>query len=652
MNIGIKNFKNINQVDLKLERNKINVLYGITGSGKSSIAQAFIYSKDIPDYFIPFGKTRDDVNIKLTGIDPTDIKYYSRETVNKIILEQEEDGIYTIYFDEDDEINKINEELKKLLNIPIDLDSKLIKLLSEYEKFNKDIFKTKSSKKSRTGLALSKTSPLKRITKTIEQLSIDNPIFRFQSISHLNWVKNGLKSFSTSSRHCPFCMQSLTTDSDKLLKDINNLDVKSLEKVFVSNKEIFERIELPIEEVVKDEELLFDAMSKLEPIINDINRVKNVTSSEHLDISIINELKLNEDTYKVIDGLREFCIDFNKKIDDLKKRKIELAKKSSVYIKGIKKDVNILMRKLSINYKIEYNNSSIDYQSSKCRYKLIHHNYNTVELNLQHNLSEGEKNLISLIMFLLQEPSKNSLLILDDPISSTDEQRRKNILDLLLDFLKDKTILILTHDQIFLKVLTYERHVNKSLKSKIGFIKHIASDTNNTIKDIVFDDMSTIMKHCNSSVSNKSSLFSKVIAIRLSSEYDKNTCKKDQLKKFRDIYTYISGVYKFLAKRIKLDEFTKRLTESNIDEKELISSIKSEYSLDLTDFTVNRSIDVELSKLSNIDKVFYYRYDNTISNSLRDEISSWIHLTDAQVLTLNPYKFNVFTPSMNQLFIK
>lgn len=40
MKINIKNYKNIENLTLDIEDNKINHIFGISGSGKSSIAQA------------------------------------------------------------------------------------------------------------------------------------------------------------------------------------------------------------------------------------------------------------------------------------------------------------------------------------------------------------------------------------------------------------------------------------------------------------------------------------------------------------------------------------------------------------------------------------------------------------------------------------
>ena len=47
MNLKVKNYKNINNLDLEIEEEKVNYIFGISGSGKSSIAATLAHmSKD------------------------------------------------------------------------------------------------------------------------------------------------------------------------------------------------------------------------------------------------------------------------------------------------------------------------------------------------------------------------------------------------------------------------------------------------------------------------------------------------------------------------------------------------------------------------------------------------------------------------------
>ena len=67
MNIKIKNYNGIQSLDYDLEEGKVNFLFGISGSGKSSIASALV-DNDL-DSHVTVGKTINDLCVKVDGDD-------------------------------------------------------------------------------------------------------------------------------------------------------------------------------------------------------------------------------------------------------------------------------------------------------------------------------------------------------------------------------------------------------------------------------------------------------------------------------------------------------------------------------------------------------------------------------------------------------
>ena len=63
MELIIKNYKNIDELDLKLDERKINFIYGMSGSGKSSIAGAM--NGEIKENVVSYGKNIDDTLVDL-----------------------------------------------------------------------------------------------------------------------------------------------------------------------------------------------------------------------------------------------------------------------------------------------------------------------------------------------------------------------------------------------------------------------------------------------------------------------------------------------------------------------------------------------------------------------------------------------------------
>lgn len=66
MELIIKNYKNIDELDLKLDERKINFIYGMSGSGKSSIAGAM--NGEINENVVSYGKNIDDTLVDLNPI--------------------------------------------------------------------------------------------------------------------------------------------------------------------------------------------------------------------------------------------------------------------------------------------------------------------------------------------------------------------------------------------------------------------------------------------------------------------------------------------------------------------------------------------------------------------------------------------------------
>ena len=73
----IQNYKNIDELDLKLDERKINFIYGMSGSGKSSIAGAM--NGEIKENVVSYGKNIDDTLVDLSPIVVKDS--YSKDAI-------------------------------------------------------------------------------------------------------------------------------------------------------------------------------------------------------------------------------------------------------------------------------------------------------------------------------------------------------------------------------------------------------------------------------------------------------------------------------------------------------------------------------------------------------------------------------------------
>ncbi len=119
MEVHIENYKNINNLDLSIENNKLNFLYGICGSGKSPLVAAL--TKECRPEDVSVGKNKEDVVISVDEMDPNPDSYqlFDEQTVSNVIIEDSEDGrYYNIFVGNENEIleleNKYYETIKEL----------------------------------------------------------------------------------------------------------------------------------------------------------------------------------------------------------------------------------------------------------------------------------------------------------------------------------------------------------------------------------------------------------------------------------------------------------------------------------------------------------------------------------------------------------
>lgn len=74
-----------------------------------------------------------------------------------------------------------------------------------------------------------------------------------------------------------------------------------------------------------------------------------------------------------------------------------------------------------------------------------------------HELSGGMKQRVAFARFLAYaEASGATLLLLDEPFSALDDENAKRMASLLKDFAKDKTLLVVSHDQTDAETLSAE----------------------------------------------------------------------------------------------------------------------------------------------------------------------------------------------------
>lgn len=275
----------------------------------------------------------------------------------------------------------------------------------------------------------------------------------------------------------------------------------------------------------------------------------------------------------------------------------------------------------------------------------LYHKSDDKKIDRRNGLSYGERNIVALILFLLSNNSK--VLIIDDPASSYDEYRREKMLQMIYAFQKNRTVLLLSHDLVFVKFAILGKYMSikenvpkiiKLCKNNSGKIYYFSNyDGNGKFLEIKKEDFDTLEAQVKEFIKNKNlCYYRKIINIRILSEI-----KKTVDKKYKNIYCYSSAIYHNTTKK----EIYRQLEEQGLNEATIINDIEKEFEIKLETLPDDYFKDFNVKDLTNFEKIFYYRENASklIMKEMKDEFSNIVHLNSLLFVSLNPYKFDYFS---------
>lgn len=632
MEVHIENYKNINNLDLSIENNKLNFLYGICGSGKSSLVGAL--TKECRPEDVSVGKNKEDVVISVDEMDPNPDSYqlFDEQTVSNVIIEDSEDGrYYNIFVGNENEIlgleNKYYETIKELRS---NIDN-----IKEYKNSIDSLFSV-FGKPGKTG-RLTPKSKINLLSKQIsESHEAHKNIIKVKGLDYVNWKIKGMTIDDNFKKHnCPFCYQSISNSLYDEIELFNNIVPKDFEVIF-KGTDVLKNLNIQEPDYYDSESLetFKTEIEKHKIIQEDLNKIIALCDFPKFQIfgdMDLTRLEISELVYDIFPELEEIIDSINKSIEDLILLNKKMRGKARSLVKGNEKRLNNILKKLGIPYIFKPN---ISRQYKTASISLCHIKDQTMN-NMKRNLSYGEKNIVSLLIFLFGA-SKNTLII-DDPASSYDDYRRKEIFDLLIEHACNRTVLILSHDQVFIKyaLLFKKQHPKKKL---IGLICNYENyEGNVSITDINFDQFSNLEAAIITQIRNSKVYYRKILNSRLLLEISKMGNEK--------AYGYLSAI---LHKKKKKD-IIKLLNDNGVSEEEILGFIKGKFDIELPPLRENFDDDFNYDDLKIFEKIIYLREvekENKGKTELYNQLSNVVHLNEALIVGLNPYEHNYFSPNI------
>ena len=532
--ITIENCNNISKGVISLEEEKLNIRYGMNGTGKSTLSTAIsLFSQGKPmDDLKPFGS--DDEIIPAISIDGDiqGVRVFNEDFVNNMVFKESTviDNAFDVFIRTSDYEQKRQNLDNRLLKLKVDIDEKppIIQLKNDIAAFAGKL------ELNAAGKNLKNNTNYKAIIKKNNVYNIPDGLKKYSPIISddqicINWIdwKSRGEAFDTKGI-CPYCSDELnagfTEEKQTFKETYKKSDAQNLKNML----DLFENFHKYIPDdkfdsiiaCIKEEKeesaisaILKTFMNEYVHISTQLNKIsyfdKNVfkkTNINDMD-KILEDMKFEKSIFNFFssEGFYEIVDEINNSIEELRKEAIDIkaamGKLQSVLKQTVatsQKDINNFLESAGITYQVGIN---LDENGQAIATLQYIHNKKLVEVDkIRKHLSWGERNAFSLVLFMFYAISENAkLIVLDDPISSFDTNKKYAIIHRMFSkqsgilprsFYK-KTVLMLTHD--FEPIIDFgvvgklpEDALNsKFIKNNQGILTEKAIDYKQDIKPVV-----------------------------------------------------------------------------------------------------------------------------------------------------------------------
>ncbi|QHQ61478.1 AAA family ATPase [Anaerocolumna sedimenticola] len=487
--IRIKNCNNITSGELSICANKLNILFGRNGTGKSTIARAISLAsqgKQLTE-LAPYGVNNEDTSPQVDGVPIGNISIFDDDYVRQYVYQPDtliKDTFEVLIRSKEYDIAKrnIDDALSKI-KTTITGRQEIINLQSQIGVLIDTIKITSGNKIAKRGGAKGLLEGRGAYFNPPEELSELKPFFEENTVSKwAAWRLQGYEQFGNKGR-CPYCS---TGDSEKTVS-MNKVFTDSFDKASVETAAAILKALEALKPYLSDEKIaelvsLFGVKEDLEVLETQLTKIRAEAYYLHEKLTVIvsfNGSSVDRDNIADLESkLKEMKVDFraidsyfvseltktemnavNAEIDSLLDKvgvlKGEIGKYNKYIqnkIKDRKQDINEFLNIAGFKYTFDVVVNGENDAKAILKFIMPDGNPGDVQSPGKH-LSWGEKHAFALILFMFDAISRNAeLVILDDPISSFDSNKKYAIINRLFktrdkaNSLYQRTVLMLTHD--------------------------------------------------------------------------------------------------------------------------------------------------------------------------------------------------------------
>lgn len=648
MHIQISNYHNISSLGYDIETNKVNFLYGVSGSGKSSIIKGIKRSIDPEvDTMVGCGSGEEAEVIVDGKAGPLESTVtFDRESQSVLFSPNPERSLYDIFIGNEDDLEALRKQYQEAVSCLRAKTGDLLHLKSEVEALAKTLGKT-------TRGTFSRASKMGKAIKAYDEASPSTRGYiEERGIAASSWIKDGFSVDDSFEKDiCPFCGQNLEQSPRRdVLTELRDLSVKDLKPLFDSPEQLAalgqDPIDLSDDEGRHRAEKLVDA---LPTVCDEVDRIVGYCNAG-IDYEDVMGMAVglpdpNPAIYTFMPELREVVEEINAKAAEVKALLSKMKTAFNALVRNGCGELNGKLVKFGIPYRFELSTANRDEKTAS--YRLVHINAGS-SVDMRDSLSFGELNLITLILFLQDEESK--VMLIDDPASSYDDYRRTQIFRSIME-VQGKTLLVVSHDQAFVRRAVWSR---EHRKDRIGRVDMLCNRSGRaSVVPITRDSFGYFEDEIKSRIMSASTYYQRMVNVRLLCEvHDVATSDKN-------LWGYVSAI---LHRKSK-EEVKSLLNEVGEDESDVLVRLRERVGDEAAPLIqpVPEEIDFSTEDFTEFEKLIALREEinagegqfklpNDLSKKLAiDLLNDLVHMNDAMVDCIDPYRYPVWSPALFQL---
>ncbi|RHV63221.1 hypothetical protein DXB18_14165 [Clostridium sp. OM02-18AC] len=679
MRLTIKKCNNIETGEFDIVEGRLNIKYAINGTGKSTISKAIeafvLDNQEKKRSLLPFKYYGDEEeNLpELIGYDQLKkVSIFNEKYIEDYVYQKDEliKDSFEIFVKSSD-YDKHIKEIEKLLgniNVTFQNHPELEELIRIFQQFIDGFGKAKSgySASGAIGKGLGKGNKIDNIPKGLE---VYEPYLKNNdNVKWIRWQLEG-KHYLDMAEQCPYCSGSIKETKETILKVSEEYDAKAVEQL-TKMLDVFKEL-LPY--------FSKETAVRINEITNNISGITSVQKNYLLEIktqidSFMQQLyglkKMGfhslKNAEKIADELKKYKIDlsyYSHLNSKLSNEKVELINKTldEVLEKAGKLQGEVAQQKKLIKTTIEMYSTEINEFLHYAGYKYqvaIEEEENTADYHLvlrhidgndavqtvNEHLSYGEKNAFALVLFMYSTLKDNpDLIVLDDPISSFDGNKKFAIINMLFmgkHSLKNRTVLLLTHEFNTVIDAIYNMPYNFNptpkatfLTTKRGILKE---------KEITKADIKSFGEIAYTNITSDMDSLNKLVYLRRLLEIKNSTDLTWQLlsnifhKREKPEYHFSDGTSPRLMTNEEIQEATNEIRRVYISDFDYDTEYRKTQNV-----TVLREL-YQNSK-SNYEKLQIYRImfnENNSNSVIKKFVNETFHIENDYLFQLNPCEYD------------